>query len=52
MSNTFTNEEFEIVFNKIYKKLMRDKTKQDKLKNDINNIIICCTQKSTNNCKK
>ncbi len=29
MSNTFTNEEFEIVLNKIYKKLMRDKIKQD-----------------------
>ncbi len=27
------------MFNKIYKKLMSDKTKQDKLKNDINNII-------------
>jgi len=28
-----------LVNNKIYKKLMSDKTKQDKLKNDINNII-------------
>ena len=29
MSNTFSNEEFEIVFSKIYKKLMSDKIKQD-----------------------
>ena len=29
MSNTFTNEEFEILFSKIYKILMSDKIKQD-----------------------
>ncbi len=29
MSNTFTNEEFERAFNKIYNNLTRNKTKQD-----------------------
>ena len=51
MSNTFTNEEFERAFNKIYNDLISGKTKQDKPKNDINNIIICYTQKSTNSYK-
>ena len=39
MSNTFTNEEFERAFNKIYNNLTRNKTKQDKPR-----VIFLCGQ--------